>query len=205
MNEEPPALNETEPASRLPLPVLGVLNRQDATPLADLPAPFTFAPPSDAAQEIFVGRTGEPPLVTRTEATTVEPAFGRVGESLTALAFALADAPPPPPPPLGSATTIVIAEALFEVSLSVSDSVVISARNVYVPFCGATAFQNPPELLWPAIGWRSPISQVPLDGVATQCSLGSGASDPQPKPGPSSIRTVPLAAAGVMSETSRKT
>ena len=72
-----------------------------------------------------LGRTGEPPFVTRTDATTVDPAFGLAGRSLTALAVAATDPPPPlppplpppplpPPPPVDSLTTIVICDALFD-------------------------------------------------------------------------------------------
>lgn len=89
MNDAPPAENVTEPLSLFPAPPLGVLKRHEATPLAALAVPFTFTAPVDAAQRTRVGLTAEPPFVTRTDATTVEPALGFAGESLTALAVAL--------------------------------------------------------------------------------------------------------------------
>ena len=109
MKAAPPAQKEIDPIIALPLALFGVLNRHDATPLAALEAPLTLTPPIDAEQAMPVGRMGDPPFVTRTDATTVEPAPGLAGDSFTALAFAIAGPPPPPlTPPVVSSTTIVI-------------------------------------------------------------------------------------------------
>jgi hypothetical protein len=94
----PPARKETDPSIALPLLAFGVLNRQEATPLEDFAPPLTFVLPAVATHATPVGFTGEPPRVTRTEATSVEPAFGFAGESFTALAATEADPPPPLPP-----------------------------------------------------------------------------------------------------------
>ena len=69
----PPALKEIDPSIVLPLPVFGVLNRQEAIPLDDFEPPLIFVFPIVAAHATPVGLTGDPPLVTRTEATTSSP------------------------------------------------------------------------------------------------------------------------------------
>ena len=99
MKDVPPAVNETDPRSVFPFALFGVLKRHEATPLAVLLAPFILTLPIEAEQVTRVGRTGEPPFVIRTAATTVEPAFGFAGESFTALVVAAALPPPPPEPP----------------------------------------------------------------------------------------------------------
>jgi hypothetical protein len=116
----PPALKKTDPSILLPFALFGVLNKQEATPLDDFAPPLTFVFPIVAAQAIPVGFTGDPPFVTRTEATTVEPAFGFAGETLTALAATEA---PGTEPPAGDVTTTVTDDALSYVSGSdVEDS-----------------------------------------------------------------------------------
>jgi hypothetical protein len=81
----PPARNEIDPARDLPFALFGVLKRHEARPLADFPPPFTFTLPREAEHATPVGRTAEPPLVTRTDAITLEPAFGFAGDSFTDL------------------------------------------------------------------------------------------------------------------------
>ena len=88
MKDVPPAVNETDPRSVFPFALFGVLKRHEATPLAVLLAPFILTLPIEAEQVTRVGRTGEPPFVIRTAATTVEPAFGFAGVRVTALAVA---------------------------------------------------------------------------------------------------------------------
>ena len=133
MKAPPPARNETEPDIALPLALLRVLKRHDATPLAALGAPLAFTPPIKAEHVIPLGRTADPPLVTRTDATSVDPALGFDGESLTALAFATA-APSPGGGGVGgaadSSTTMVIEDALLDGSLSASEIALSPARNV---------------------------------------------------------------------------
>jgi hypothetical protein len=97
VNALPPARKETDPANDLPFALFGVLKRQEATPLAAFGPPFVFTPPREAAHVTPVGRRVEPPFVTRTDATTLEPAFGFAGESFTEPAATFAELPPPPP------------------------------------------------------------------------------------------------------------
>ena len=94
----PLALNETDPSILLPFPLFGVLKRQEATPREDFATPLIFVFPIVAEQAIPVGFTGDPLLLTRTEATTLEPAFGLAGETLTALAVTAAGPEPPGSP-----------------------------------------------------------------------------------------------------------
>ena len=95
VKDVPPAENETDPESRFPFALFGVLNPQEATPLTAFPVPFPLNAPTEAVQRTRVGLTAEPPFVTRTAATSIEPAFGFAGESLIVLAVALAVPPPP--------------------------------------------------------------------------------------------------------------
>jgi hypothetical protein len=121
----PPARKETDPRIVLPLPARGVLKRQDARPLEDFAPPFTFVVPTEAAHVTLVGLTAAPLRDTRTDATTVEPALGFAGETLTALAETAAESSPPVAG--WTETTIVI--ALFVVSGSAALELAISSRD----------------------------------------------------------------------------
>src|SRR4029453_3613461 len=97
-------------------------------------APLTFTLPTEAVHAMPLGRTGDPPFVTRTEATTVDPAFGFVAARLAALALALR--PPdaravPLSPPLSTTSNLSVA-LLFDMSGS-GCSPVTEALMAYGP------------------------------------------------------------------------
>ena len=132
VNALPPARKETEPDIVLPFALLSVLKRHDATPLAALGVPLIFTPPIEAEHVMPLGRTADPPLVTRTDAATVDPALGLVGESLTPLAF-VAAAPPPAGGWVGgidSSTTMVIEDASLDGAVDIGDRPEASAERV---------------------------------------------------------------------------
>ena len=133
MKAFPPARNDTLPASVLPFALCAILNEQEATPGAAFAAPLSFDPATVAEHLTPVGRTGEPSRLTRTDATTVEPAFGFAGASFAELAVTAA-VPPPPPPPGGaldgSLTTIVIRDASFELTGSGCGAFTIAAEKL---------------------------------------------------------------------------
>jgi hypothetical protein len=89
----PTAVKETAPRSSFPFALLGVRYVHVAEPLPARPTPLTFVAPAVPAQVTPDGLVGSPPAVIRTEATTVEPAFGLAGESFAAPTLA--------PPALG--------------------------------------------------------------------------------------------------------
>ena len=124
----PAAVKDTAPRSSLPFALLGVRYVQVAEPFPARPTPFSFVRPAVAEHATRSGRVGLPSAVIRTEATTVAPAFGLAGESLTGPTLA--------PPPAGggggddASVTTTVTEALsFDGTGSGSEAETISARS----------------------------------------------------------------------------
>jgi hypothetical protein len=124
----PAAVKDRAPRSSLPCALLGVRYVHVAEPFPARPTPFSFARPAVAEHATRSGRAGLPPAVIRTEATTVAPALGFAGESLTRPTLA--------PPALGggggddASVTSTVTEALsFAGSGSGSEAETISARS----------------------------------------------------------------------------
>lgn len=82
----PRTRNEIVPFSVLPAVPRGVRYTHVAVPFLAPPLPRTLSAPTVAVQRTAVGRTDAPPARARTVAATVEPALGRLGAMLTALA-----------------------------------------------------------------------------------------------------------------------
>lgn len=122
----PSAVKETAPRSSFPFVLFGVLYVHVAEPFPARPTPVSFVAPAVPAHVMALGLTGVLPAVMRTEATTVDPAFGFAGESLAAPTLT-------PPPGVGggavSATTTVTEAVSFDGSGSGSEADTISARR----------------------------------------------------------------------------